>query len=155
MTTREHPPATAPARARGGVERTVGRRARLLVGGFYLSMGGVHVGIVAADPQLYRHFADSALLGFVRSGWSEVFMAAPAVWGLCLALGETVLGVLLLTGGRPARLGWAGVIAFQVLLMLFGWGVWLWSIPALAVLVPCAVADWPALGRRHSGQDLT
>lgn len=155
MTTQQHPTAAAPAPARGVVERTVGRRARMVVGGFYLSMGGVHVGIVAADPQLYRHFADGALLGFVRSGWSEVFMAAPAVWGLCLALGETVLGVLLLTGGPPARVGWAGVIAFQVLLMLFGWGVWLWSIPALAVLVPCALADWPALGRRPSGQQLT
>ncbi|MCW2737716.1 hypothetical protein [Nocardioides sp.] len=38
--------------------------------------------------------------------------------------------------------------------MSFGFGFWLWSLPALALLVPSAVADWPALagpGRRtHS-----
>jgi hypothetical protein len=35
-------------------------------------------------------------------------MAAPVFWGLCLAAGETALGLLLLAGGRAARLGWAG-----------------------------------------------
>jgi hypothetical protein len=41
---------------------------------------------------------------------------------LRLAAGETTLGVLLLTRGRAARLGWVGVIVFHLLLMLFGWG---------------------------------
>jgi hypothetical protein len=127
-------------------ERLLGRRGRLVTGGFFLSMGGVHLGIVAADPQFYRPFADEALLGFVRSGWTDVFMAAPAFWGLCLALGETVLGILLLLGGGWARVGWVGVIAFHVLLMLFGWGVWLWCVPALCLLVALARADWPSLG---------
>jgi hypothetical protein len=122
--------------------------ARKVVGGFYLSMGGVHLGIVAADPELYRRFADRALLPFVRNGWADIFMVAPVFWGLCLAAGETVLGVLLLTGGRAAKLGWAGVIAFHVLLMLFGWGIWVWCLPALAVLVPLAVRDWPHLNRQ-------
>jgi hypothetical protein len=38
----------------------IAARVRRVVGGFHLSMGGVHLGIVAADPQLYRHFADEA-----------------------------------------------------------------------------------------------
>ena len=114
-------------------------------GGFYLVMGGIHVGIVAADPQIYRPFADDALFGFVRSGWGDIFMAHPAVWGLQLALGEISLGVLLLLGGAPARWGWLGIITFQVLLMLFGWGFWLWSLPALAVLGWGAHHDWPRL----------
>jgi hypothetical protein len=29
---------------------------------------GIHAGIVAADPQFYRHFADTSYLGFVRHG---------------------------------------------------------------------------------------
>ena len=130
-------------------ERLLGRRGRLITGGFFLSMGGVHLGIVAADPQLYRAFADEALLGVVRSGWDDVFMAAPAFWGLCLALGETVLGTLLLLGGGWARVGWAGVITFHVLLMLFGWGVWLWCVPALCLLVPLARVDWPSLSHQE------
>jgi hypothetical protein len=132
------------------VETTATHRGRLIVGGFYLSTGGVHLGIVAASTDFYRHFADGALFGFVRDGWSEVFMATPVFWGLCLFLGETLLGVLLLCGGPWARLGWIGVIAFNLLLMLFGFGFWFWSLPALAVLVPLARADWPYLSSRRS-----
>jgi len=121
-----------------------------VVGGFYLSMGGVHVGLVAADPQIYRPFADEALFPLVRDGWHDVFMSAPAAFGLLLALGETVLGVLLLIGGRAATVGWAGVIAFHVLLMLFGFGIWLWCLPALAALVVLARKDTSsAWGRRR------
>jgi hypothetical protein len=49
----------------------------MLIGGSYLSMGGVHLGIVAADPELYRPFADQALFAFVRDGWADIFMAHP------------------------------------------------------------------------------
>jgi len=124
---------------------TVGRLARTVVGWFYLSMAGVHLGIVAADPETYRQFADGSYLGFVRTGWDTVFMAHPAVWGLALFAGETVLGMCLLAGGRWAKAGWIGVIAFHLALMLFGVGVWLWCLPALAVLVPVARADWSGL----------
>ena len=132
----------APAQQRAGVGR--GRR---LVGGLFLVTGGIHLGIVAADTEYYRPFGDRALFGFVRTGWAEVFMAHPVFWGLMMALGEITLGVLLLAGGRPARVGWVGVIAFHVLLMLFGFGFWLWCLPALAILVTLARRDWPALSR--------
>ena len=118
--------------------RPVGRE---VVGGFYLVMGGVHLGLVSADAQVYRHFADHGLFPFVRDGWQQVVMAEPAVWGLLLMAGELTLGTLLLVGGHAARWGWYGVIAFQVLLMLFGFGFWLWSIPALTLLVLLARHD--------------
>lgn len=116
--------------------------ARKAVGGFYLFTGGVHLGIVAADPELYRHFADGALFDFVASGWQDAFMAHPAAWGMVMAAGETVLGVLLLRGGRWAKWGWAGVVAFHLALLLFGWGFWVWSLPALAFLILVAGKDW-------------
>jgi hypothetical protein len=132
--------------------RTLGRRGRLAVGCFFLWTGGVHVGIVAAGTGFYRPFADHALLAFVRDGWAHVFMAAPTFFGLSLFAGETLLGLLLLSGGSRAEVGWVGVIAFHVLLMLFGVGFWVWSLPALAVLVLLARADWPSLspGRNSS-----
>jgi len=68
--------------------RTAGRAhpalGRSVVGGFFLVMGGVHLGLVSADPQVYRHFADHGLFGFVRTGWSEIVMADPSVYGLLL-----------------------------------------------------------------------
>jgi hypothetical protein len=112
-----------------------------VVGGFYLTMGGVHIGLVAADTDVYRHFADATFFGFVRDGWQDIFMAQPAVFGLLLAAGEITLGVLLLLGGRAAMLGWVGVVAFHLLLMLFGYDIWLWCIPALALLIYLARHD--------------
>jgi len=90
---------------------------------------------------VYRHFADHGLFPFVRDGWQRVVMAEPAVWGLLLMVGELILGILLLVGGRAARWGWAGVIGFHVLLMLFGFGFWLWSIPTLGLLLFLARRD--------------
>jgi hypothetical protein len=123
---------------------------RRFVGGFYLTMGGVNAGIVFADPTTYAHFADGSFLGFVRSTWRDVVMSTPALWGMLLAGGEIVLGVLLLRGGRGARIGWAGVLVFHVLLMLFGPGTWVWCIPVLVVLLPVARADWPNLADEDS-----
>lgn len=139
---------TTPAptrRARSGA--AVVRR---VVGGLYLVTGGVNAGIVAADPQTYRPFADDAYWSFVTTAWRDVVMAHPTAGFLLLAAGEIGLGLLLLRGGPAARVGWAGVIAFHVLLMAFGFGFWTWSLPALALLVPAAVADWPALRPRSA-----
>jgi hypothetical protein len=124
---------------------TRAREIRRCVGGFYLVMGGINAGIVLSDPRAYQHFADGAYLDFVTQRWHDVVMANPSFWGLLLAAGEILLGTLLLHGGPAARIGWVGVLAFHVLLMLFGPGTWLWCIPALAVLVPAARADWPQL----------
>ena len=118
---------------------------RRFVGGFYLVMGGINAGIVVGDPETYRTFADGSWSSFVTQAWHDVVMAHPLTWILLLAAGEVTLGVLLLRGGPAARAGWVGVVAFHVLLMSFGFGFWLWSVPALAVLVPSARADWPAL----------
>lgn len=115
---------------------------RKIVGGFFLFTGGIHLGIVAAGPDFYAPFADGALFELVDAAWDRIFMAAPVTWGLALSLGEAALGILLLLGGVWAKAGWAGVIAFHLALMLFGWGFWLWSVPVLAFLIPGALADW-------------
>ena len=120
---------------------------RTSVGAFFLVMGGVHLGLVASDPEVYRHFADAALFAFVREGWSSIVMAAPAVYGLLLMAGEVTAGALLLAGGRAARAGWAAVIVFHVLLLVFGWAIWAWCLPALAVLVTLARRDLRNSGR--------
>jgi hypothetical protein len=139
MRTDRQRPASLPESA--GTTRGRPGLGRSVVGGFFLVMGGVHLGIVSVDPQTYDAFADHALFPFVHAGWQQIVMAQPAFWGLCLMTGEIVLGSLLLVGGRAARWGWTGVIVFHVLLMLFGVWVWLWSVPAIAVLVRLARRD--------------
>jgi len=140
--------AAAPPRNLTRTDRTaLLRTTRRFVGGFYLTMAGINAGIVFADPETFRHFADDSYLWFVTRLWGDIVMAHPSFWGMLLAAGEIVLGVLLLHGGRAARVGWVGVLLFHVLLMLFGLGIWLWSLPVLAVLIPVVRADWPNLVR--------
>ena len=135
--------ATVPAATMGSPRVRPPRRSvsRNIVGGFFLFTGAIHLAVVAVDPQIYGGFADDGLFPFVRDGGQQIVMAAPAVYGLLLMLGEITLGIALLVGGRAATFGWVGVIAFHVLLLPFGWGVWIWAIPALVVLVPLAVRD--------------
>ena len=115
---------------------------RTIVGGFYLTMGGVHLGIVAADPQFYAPFAEDSLVPVLQTAWDEVFMAAPALWGVVMCLAEVAIGLMLLAGGRWTMPGWSLVIAFHVMLVLMvGWGILFWVVPFLAVVVPLAVAD--------------
>jgi len=113
----------SPGTGRTAHRRSVSSKIRGYVGGFYLFTAGVHLGIVAADPQFYRPFADPSYLPFIRDAWHSVFMAHPASWGLALMAGEILPAVLFLVGGRAAPGGWVGVIVFHVLLMLFGFGI--------------------------------
>ena len=145
------PPRVARARVPVSMRSHTGRwrvQARW-VGGFFVWTAGIHVGIVAADTELYRHFADGALVPGLAQTWRAVFMAQPMTWGLTLAAGEATLGLLLLSRSRRVRaVGWSGVIAFQLALMAFGWGFWLWSVPALALVVPAARSDVGTSSRR-------
>jgi hypothetical protein len=131
----------APAPHRSARRPSHADLGRSLVGGFFLVMGGVHLGLVAADPRVYEHFADHGLFGFVRTGWLTIVMATPTLYGLLLMAGEVTAGTLLLVGGRAAAVGWAVVIAFHVLLMFFGWWTWAWCLPALALLAWLANRD--------------
>lgn len=128
-----------------GWQRRRPPRVTTVVGALYLVAAGSHVGLVSADPTVYEGFAEQGLFGFVRSGWAEIVMAHPRAWIYLLALGEATLGALLLTGGRASRAGWAGVLAFHALLLLFGWGFWLYAVPAGALLAWLARRDFPSL----------
>lgn len=141
------PPPSSLGRFEPGAEgrdrRPPGRT--VAVGGFYLMMSGINTGLAAADPQVYEGFAERGLFAFVRAGWSDIVMADPRAWMFALAAGEALTGVLLLLGGRPARLGWLAVLAFHALLLLFGWGVWAYAVPAVAVLGWLLRHDWHRL----------
>ncbi|MFM1722328.1 hypothetical protein ABEU20_000882 [Rhodococcus sp. PAM 2766] len=127
---------------------------RRLVGGLFVFTAGIHVGIVAADAELYRAFADQSYLPWVRTAWRDVFMAHPAAWGLVVAAGELTIGVLILAGGRRTRIGLIGAIAFHVALMLFCWGYWMWSVPMLVPLgyLLSTSEDRPRLADQRRGR---
>jgi len=115
-----------------------------ILAGFVLIFGlgaFVHAGLAIGNPTAYRPFADAALFGWVRDGWQDIFMAAPRLCALLLAAGELLIAVLLIVA---RRLGYSAVIVFHLALMLFGWGFWLWCVPALAFAVPAAGYEFRA-----------
>ena len=126
-------------------------RIRRGIGGFYLVTSGIHIGLVAADAQTYRGFGDAALSP-IHNAWGSVFMAHPAGWGLAVAAGELLIGILLLRPGRAGRLGLAGAIAFHLCLLLFGWWVWCYAVPALVLLVAVAQADLASAGQAEQAR---
>ena len=99
------------------------------------SGAGIHTFLALVTPNSYDGFADAALFDWTHSAWQEVFMAHPTVWALLLAAAELIIAVLLV---KAPRIGYLAVIAFHLALMLFGWGFWLWSVPALSFAVPAA-----------------
>jgi hypothetical protein len=92
----------------------------------------VHMGFAIWRPGIYRDFAAGSEFGWVRDSWQDVFMADPRAWALALAAGEVLIAILLIA--QP-RLGYVAVLAFTATLVLFGWGVLLWSVPIAAVVV--------------------
>jgi hypothetical protein len=126
-------------------ENHVARVIRIAAGAVFLWSSGVHVGIVAADSDLYRDVADGAWLPGIRTAWADIFMAHSVFWGLMIALGEFAIGAALLTSGRWTRYGLAGAAGFHVGLMTLGWGYWLWSLPVLAILLGPGRRRGPAL----------
>ena len=107
---------------------------RLGIGGFYLVMAGINIGVVIGDSEVYRHFADQGLFSFVRNGWLDIVMAAPGMWIGLLAAGEIAIGIALLAGGRWTLPGYAAIVAFDLALVLFGWGILIWSGPVLLLM---------------------
>lgn len=116
------------------VHPSVHAATRLGIGGFYLVMAGINIGLVVADAEVYRHFADQGLFSFVRAGWVDVVMAAPGMWIGLLAAGEIVIGAALLAGGPWTLPGYVAIVVFHLALVLFGWGILAWSGPVLLLM---------------------
>jgi hypothetical protein len=118
---------------RGDVESRLLRAARLGFCTVYLVGAGVHVGIATTNAETYRPFAEQAV-PLIREAWTSTFMVDPRFWGLAVAAGEFMIGVLLLGAGVRALVGVVMAIGFHLALLLFGWWTWIYAIPALAVL---------------------
>jgi len=121
--------------------RDTPRLVRRVVGGFYLTMAGINIGLVIGDPDVYAAFGRGAPFLLVREGWEGIVMGLPAFWIGLLAVAEIVVGALLLGSDRTARAGWVLVVVFHLLLTLFGLMTLVWVVPFLAVVTPFALRD--------------
>jgi hypothetical protein len=108
---------------------------RVAVGLLFLVGGALAHLVNLATGVSYARFADPAWFGWVSDSWRAVVVPRQ-VWFIgLLVVFEAVVGALVLSGGRRTRLGLAGVIAFYLLLWLFGWMEAVWCL----VMLPATV----------------
>ena len=111
---------------------TVGRVAWGVV---YFGGSVSHFGLAGFNTDAYARFTEWARPPtWVQATWDSVFMAHPSVYASLIGGYELATGVLLLKGGRAAVWGFWAALAFHVALMFFGFGIWLYCLPAIALL---------------------
>ncbi|MFC5139815.1 hypothetical protein ACFPK1_16360 [Actinomycetospora rhizophila] len=113
-------------------------RTALVVGrgavGVLFIVGGALLHVInLVSGATYSGFADPAFFPWVTTTWQLVVVPDAVVFIGLLALFEAVVGVLAISGGRATQIGYAGVIAFYLLLWLFGWMELVW---VLVLIVP-------------------
>jgi hypothetical protein len=100
----------------------------MLLGGAAVNATSLAVGVDYAD------FADDAKFGWVTDTWRAVVPPHEFLLiGLLVAF-EATVGVMILSGGRLARVGLVGAIAFHVCLASFF--SWFFTVYGLAMLLP-------------------
>jgi hypothetical protein len=107
--------------------------ARIFVGVFFIIMAvGVNVVLsIVAPEQFVKLGTDTPLIPFYGWFFQNIVALAPQLIGILAAAGETALGLLILSGGRQAKLGLLGAIIF--LIVITPLGIWTLPNPVLAV----------------------
>jgi hypothetical protein len=89
----------------------------------------------------YAGFADGSPSAFVTDTWESLVVPhAPVVIGLLVAF-EAVVGLLVLVPGATRQAALALLVAFDLLLVTFGWGFLLWTVPVTAGLLGLRYAE--------------
>jgi hypothetical protein len=108
---------------------------RAAVGVLFVIGGAVLHLVNLATGGDYAGFADPAHFWWVTDAWRAVVAQNPVLFIGLLAAFEATVGVLAISGGRRTRLGYAGVIAFYLVLWPFGWLETAWVAVMLAPMV--------------------
>ncbi len=123
---------------RGRRWRYVGRAA---VGGLFLIGGALYNFLALVSGGDYAGFADTAHFAWVTDAWRAVVVPNHILFIGLLVIFEATVGVLILSGGRRTRLGYAGVIGFYLALWLFGGFQLIWSVLMLPFMILLLVAE--------------
>lgn len=100
-------------------------------------------------------FADAGIAPFVRTAWESLVVPnAGAFIGLLIAF-EAAAGLAVLVRGRARRAGLWALIAFNVLLVRFGWYYLPWFLIGTTALALLLRADrrWTAAGTQRGARN--
>ena len=94
-----------------------------------------------ADGTTYAGFADASPIPFVRRTWESLVVPHHHAFIGLLIAGEAVAGALVLVGGRTRQVTLLLLVAFNLTLVVFGWGFAIWGVPVATGLALLARAD--------------
>jgi hypothetical protein len=87
------------------------------------------------EGSTYTKFASGSPIPFVRDTWESLVVPHHHVFiGLLIAF-EAAAGLAVLWRGRARTVSLAALIAFNVTLVVFGWGFLVWAVPLVVSLV--------------------
>lgn len=133
----------------GGLFAGVNLWARLVgrIGmGLVMLLGGaaVNASFLASGAD-YATFANDAKFAWVTHLWREVVPAKPLLWIGLLVVFQALMGIMILSGGWPTRIGLIGAILFHgVLGVFFSWFLTAYAAVVLVAIVPLLRAEWRA-----------
>jgi hypothetical protein len=93
------------------------------------------------DGTTYTGFADASPIPFVHRAWESLVVPHHHAFIALLILGEALAGALVLVPGRTRQVALYALVAFNLTLVVFGWGFAIWGVPVASGLALLARAD--------------
>lgn len=103
----------------------------------------------------YSGFADAADVRFVTRTWESLVVPHHGLFIGLLVVFEAAAGLLALARGRPRQVALLALIAFDVLLLSFGWAYVFWSLPIASALALLLRAELGRAGTAGSQRGVT
>lgn len=94
--------------------------ARKLFGAIYLIGAVANVAMIIFQPEIYREFANQALIPFYQNAWNSIVIPNVYVFVSLTIVFEVGLGLLFLRGRRFLGLAYLISLAFNIGLIPFG-----------------------------------
>jgi hypothetical protein len=101
---------------------------------------GVHVWLLAGGTT-YAGFADGSPIPYVRDTWQSLVVPHHHVFIALLIAGEALAGLGVLVAGRVREVALLALVAFNLTLVVFGWGFAIWGVPVASGLLLLYRAD--------------
>jgi len=91
--------------------------------------------LMLLDGSTYTGFASGSSVPFVRETWESLVVPNHHIFiGLLIAF-EALAGAAVLWAGRPRTVALTLLVAFNLTLVVFGWGFLIWAAPLAIALV--------------------
>lgn len=109
---------------------------------------------ILLDGASYTGFADGSPIPFVTDTWQSLVVPNHHLFIGLLIAGEAAAGLAVLVQGRVRTVSLSLLVAFNLTLIVFGWGFAIWAVPIAISLRLLQRAGTRPAGRHRRTTDL-